>query len=215
MSELGFEGRMSTRPTRRRQRQDAQPSRTRILGAARELLTAEEGFAGLNIDAVARQAGVTRMTIYYQFTSKAGLLEALFDDLAARGRLAERLPAAHQQPDPLDALAELITAFVDFWSSDRLVLRRLRSLAALDPDLEQAVRARDERRREQLRSIVRRLADQRGGPAAEASDETVDILHTLTSFETFDTLAGTTRSPADVAPIVNRLARAALGLHNQ
>ena len=32
------------------------------------------------IDAVARQAGVARMTVYYQFESKKGLLEALLDD---------------------------------------------------------------------------------------------------------------------------------------
>jgi hypothetical protein len=45
-----------------------------------------------------------------------------------------------------------------------------------------------------------------------ASEETIDALFALTGFETFDLLAGRTRSPADVAPIVLRIARAALGL---
>jgi hypothetical protein len=38
------------------------------------------------------------------------------------------------------------------------------------------------------------------------------VLHMLTSFETFDALAGPDRSPQDVAPLVQRLAVAALGL---
>jgi hypothetical protein len=34
----------------------------------------------------------------------------------------------------------------------------------------------------------------------------------LTSFESFDALAGATRSPEEVAPLIQRLAHAALGL---
>jgi len=37
-------------------------------------------------------------------------------------------------------------------------------------------------------------------------------IRTLTSFETFDTLAGTTRGPEEVVPLVHHLACAALGL---
>src|SRR5919197_147205 len=185
---------MSPRPYRlgRRQAAAAQ-TRAHIIAAARELLVASDGFAGFTVDAVARQAGVARMTVYYQFGSKLGLLEALFDALAARGQVGERLPAAFQRPDPVEALAEFIAAFGYFWASDRLVLRRLRGLAALDPDFEQGVRARDAWRREGLRVLVRRLVEQYGRPAAEMFDEAVDILHTLSSFETFDSLAGPTR----------------------
>jgi hypothetical protein len=46
----------------------------------------------------------------------------------------------------------------------------------------------------------------------ETFDETVDVLFTLTSFETFDTLAGTTRTLEEVAPTVQRLAHAAIEL---
>jgi AcrR family transcriptional regulator len=200
------------RPYRLGQRQAAtEQTRARIIAAARELLMAGGGSGGFSIDAVARQAGVARMTVYYQFGSKLGLLEGLFDDLAARGGM-ERLAAAFARPDPLDALAEFIATFGRFWSSDRLVIRRLRSLAALDPEFEQGVRARDEWRRGGLRVLLGRLAEQYGRPAPESLDEAVDLLHTQTSFETFDTLAGTTRSPEEVVPLVQRLARAALGL---
>jgi AcrR family transcriptional regulator len=164
------------------------------------------------VEAVARQADVSRMTVYYQFGSKAGLLEALFDQLATTGGLQGGAAAALGQPDPLDALAGYIAAFGRFWAAERLVLRRLRSLAALDPELAQGVRARDARRRKGLELLAGRLADRYGQPPPQALGEAVVVLHMLTSFEAFDALAGPDRSPQDVAPLVHRLAVAALGL---
>jgi AcrR family transcriptional regulator len=213
------------RPYRLGQRQAAtEQTRARILATARELLMAAPLLpprggrplggrydpGGFSMDAVARQAGVARMTVYHQFGSKRGLLEGIMDDLAARGGM-ERMPEIFASPDPLHALAEFIAVFGHFWASDRLVIRRLRSLAVLDAEFE-GVRARDEWRRGGVRVIVARLSEQEGRPASEALDEAADILHTLTSFETFDTLAGAARSPEEVVPLVQRLARAVLGL---
>ena len=202
---------MSPRPYRLGQRQaSTEQTRARILSAARELLMESRGFSGFSIDAVARQADVARMTVYHQFGSKIGLLEALFDSLANLGGM-EQLAGAFHQADSLAALDEYIRVFGRFWGSDRLVTRRIRSLAALDPDFEQAVRARDEWRRQGLGVIVGRLAERYEQPAS-SRDEVVNILYTLISFECFDTLAGSTRSPEEVTPVVQRLARAALGL---
>ena len=203
---------MSPRPYRLGQRQLAtEQTRARILAAARELLLTNDAFSGFSIDAVARQADVARMTVYHQFGSKIGLLEALSDSLAAHGGM-EQLANAFRQPDPLEALNEYTTVFSRFWQSDRLVTRRLRALSALDPDFEKVIKARDERRREGLRVIVLRLIEKYGKPAPEAIDEIVNILFTLLSFETFDTLAGSTRSIEEVSPLIQRLARAVLTL---
>jgi len=203
---------MSPRPYRLGQRQAAaEQTHTRILTAARELLAESPGFSGFSIDAVAHKADVARMTVYHQFGSKIGLLEALSDSLAAHGGM-EHLADAFRRPDPLDALDEYITIFSRFWNTDRLVMRRLRALAALDPDFEQVIRARDEWRRHGLRVLSERLAEKYGRPHPETFDEMVDILFTLLSFENFDALAGPTRSLEQVAPVVQRVARAALGL---
>jgi AcrR family transcriptional regulator len=201
---------MSPRPYQLGQRQAAsEQTRNRIISAARELLMVREGFSGFSIDAVARQADVARMTVYHQFGSKVGLLEALCDSLAASGGM-EQLASAFRRPQPLDALDEYISVFGRFWESDRLVTRRLRGLAALDSDFEQVIRARDERRRAGLRVIVGRLVEQQGQPTPAVLDQVVDVLYTLTSFETFDMLAGPTRTIEEVTPVVCRLARAAL-----
>jgi len=186
-------------------------TRARIVTAARELLAAPAGFSGFTVDAVASQARVARMTVYNQFGSKRGLLEALFDDLAARG-LLERLRAAFGRPEPYEALAGLVAAFGGFWHSDRIVLRRIRALAAIDADFEKAVRARDERRREALRTIIDRFAERYNKPSPGAREEVIDVLHTLTSFESFDNLAGATHSPEDVIPLLCRLTLAILEL---
>ena len=203
---------MSPRPYRLGQRQAAtELTRARILNAARELLMSSNGYSHFSIDAVARQADVARMTVYHQFGSKIGLLEGLCDSLAASGGM-EQLATAFRQAEPLDALREYLLVFSRFWDVDRLVMRRLRALAALDPDFEQVIRTRDEWRRQGVSVIAERLVECHFLSPGEALDKTVDILLTLSSFETFDTLAGPTRSMEEVVPLVYRLARAALKL---
>jgi len=198
---------MSPRPYRLGQRQVlTDETRSKILEAARAQLETEASFS---IDAVARRADVARMTVYYQFGSRRGLLEALFDSLAARGGL-RGLPSAFQQTEPRVALDGLIDVFARFWSSDRLVLRRLRALAALDPELDELLRDRNEGRRQGLRVIVGRLEFDRD-PKGRSASELVDVLFALTSFENFDVLAGPGRTPEQVTPLVKRAAAAIVG----
>jgi AcrR family transcriptional regulator len=178
----------------------ADEKRRRIVLAARDLLAHEEDTASFTVEMVARRAGVARMTVYHQFQSKRGLLEALFDELANRG-LVPHLKPIFQAPSPERALDALIHAFAMFWESDRIVLRRARALAALDPEFAESIRARDERRREHLRNI---LASR---PGAAAS---IDVLHMLTSFETYDALLHGGRTFDDATRIIRRLAAAAL-----
>jgi len=195
---------MSPRPYRLGQRQVlTDETRAKILDAARQQLETESSFS---IDAVARRADVARMTVYYQFGSKRGLLEALFDTLAARGGL-RGLASAFQQADPRVALEGLVDVFARFWSSDRLVLRRLRAMAALDPELDEVLRDRNEGRRQGLRVIVSRL-ELPGDGKGKAAGDLVDVLFALTSFETFDVLAGPQRTPKQVAPLIKRAASA-------
>ncbi|HEX2034207.1 MAG TPA: helix-turn-helix domain-containing protein [Chloroflexota bacterium] len=194
-----------------RRRAAAEETRARIVAAARELLTAGSGVTGFTGDAVARRAGVARMTVYYQFGNKLRLVEAVFDSLAVRSGAGE-LVAAIQHPEPRQGLTDFIAAFARFYAADRPIIRRLRGLAALDPDVEVVWRERAERRREGLRALLERLAARHGRPSPQGLDVVVDVLYTLTSFETFDTLAGDTRSVEEIAPLVQRLAHAALSL---
>ena len=199
---------MSPRPYRLGKREEViDQSRRRILDATRALLGVASAYPGFTVDAVARRADVARATVYYQFGSKAGLLEAVCDDLAEAGGMAD-LARVFTNSAPDVAIHGFITAFAGFWAADRIVMRRLRALATLDPDVGAVIAARDQRRREGLVVLVSRLP----GSAGAAADQAVQMLHALTSFETFDTLAGPDRDLADALPIVIRLAKAALSI---
>ena len=194
-------------PVNRRRAVDA--GRDRILDAALQLL--QRDFAAFSLDAVARKAGITRMTVYNQFGSKAGLLEELFDQLVTRGAFAD-MPAVFAEPDPGDALELFVEILGRFYSENRSVLSRMRAAAGSDPDLDEAMRKRNERRRRGIETLVQRL-DPRQRPSVP-DGELVNTLDVLLSFNTFDSLAGPERTPSDVAQLVRRLVRGVLGGRN-
>jgi AcrR family transcriptional regulator len=199
---------MSPRPYNLGQRRGPiDRGRQQVLDAARRLLAGTASYTAFTVDAVAKQADVARATVYYQFGSKAGLLEAVCDSLAEAGQMSE-LAVAFTESDPREALRLFIGCFGRFWSVDRAAMRRLRALAALDPDVGAVISARDERRREGLTVLVSRLAG--ASVLAAEPDHAVRVLFTLTSFETFDTLAGPGADLTAVAPDIRRLAEAAL-----
>ncbi len=149
---------MSPRPYQLGKRQAViDESRRRVLDAARALLAGPGGYTAFTVDAVARRADVARATVYYQFRSKTGLLEALCDDLAEAGQMGD-LPRAFAGSGPFAAVQGLIEVFARFWAADRVVMRRLRALAALDPEVHAVITARDERRRRGLEILISRVA---------------------------------------------------------
>ena len=182
--------------------------RERILAAARELL-ADDDAEAFSIDAVARRAGVARMTIYNQFESRAGLLEALFDSLAANGPFGQ-MADVFRQEDPIVALDEYVAIFGRFWALHRGAHRRLRAAAMHDAELAAAIESRNERRRKGVTEMLRRLGD-RARPVVPRT-EVVNVLFVLLSFDTFNALAGESRTPEDIIPMMRRLTRAVLGI---
>jgi len=187
----------------------AAQTRERILSAARDLLVSE-AFSEFTMDAVARKADVSRLTVYYQFESKVGLLEALYNYIAKRGHM-EQLPEVFRQGnDPIRTLHDFMKVFADFWASDRNVIRRLHALAAIDAQIAQGIHARNERRRNGLRVILERYC--RSYPRTALQEAVaIDTLHMLTSFETYDALADGERSFEEVVEIIRKMAYHAIG----
>ena len=124
---------MSPRPYNLGKRQvQMSQGRRQVLDAARGLLAEVTSYGNFTVDAVARRAGVARATVYYQFGSKPGLLEAVCDDLAEAGGLAD-LAGAFTQAEARAAWRRFVAVFGRFWDADRLVMRRLRALASSSP----------------------------------------------------------------------------------
>ena len=176
----------------------ADVTRKRIMRASRRLLTGGKDLPAFSLDAVAREAGVTRLTVYNQFESKRGLVEAVFDDIAERGGLFE-LRSVLAEAHAMASLRRVVAVFCRFWASHDRVLAKLAGMTKLDRDIAASLKQRTERRRGVLTVLVKRLARGR------APDDLVDVLFTLTSFETFEALSVRQRSAAAVEALIWQL----------
>lgn len=186
-------------------------TRARILEAARKLLADEISLSDLSMEAVAGAADVSRLTIYYQFESRRGLLEALYDYVANRGNMRQ-VASIFQEPDQEKALEKMVKTFVEFWASDPVVIRRVRGMAALDEEVAAGMQARDSRRRRVAGEIVRRLHLHQLEPEKiEQQNLAADVLAMLTSFETYDALARAGHTDEEITDTVVRLARSVAG----
>jgi AcrR family transcriptional regulator len=185
-------------------------TRQRILGAARQLLLSEN-VSEFTMEAVARAADVSRLTIYYQFESKAGLLEALYDYIAKRGHMENLAEVFRQGNDGLQQLHNFIEVFARFWASDRAVIRRLHAMGVIDAEIGKSLRARNERRRQGLRVLLERYSLMYRAFNAMEEPRAVDTLHMLTSFETFDALAAEGRKFEEVLAMIRKQANHAIG----
>jgi AcrR family transcriptional regulator len=183
----------------------ANAKRERVVAAATQCLREDGGLGAFSLDSVAKAAGVTRLTVYNQFGSRRGLLEAVFDDIAARGHLAT-IPEALALPDPLQGLDAIIDRFCDFWSSDEAI-GRLHDAMAWDAEFAVALAARHERRRKLLQALMKRLVP--ADALARRRRDAVDFVFAMTSFAMFR-LLGSNRSAAAVAELVKTSCRAVL-----
>jgi AcrR family transcriptional regulator len=185
-------------------------TRARVLTAARELLLLQD-FSGFSMESVARRADVSRLTLYYHFESKAGLLEALYDHIASRGKMEQLVNVFRRSSDPLATLRDFIGVFTNFWASDRAAIRRLHALATIDPDIGKGLQARNERRRQGVQTIVQRYSRLYPSLSSTQKAIAIDTIHMLTGFETFDALAGSSRSLHEVVTIIQEHVHHAIG----
>jgi AcrR family transcriptional regulator len=173
-------------------RRQAEVDRTRaaILSAARQVVGEVGPAAGLAT--MAKRAGVSRITVYNQFGSKAGLLEAL---TVAAGRPSE---APLRGADPSDDLKDRIAEACAAWAADPRLYRQLQAR----PGVKDETAGAD-------RDLAERLAAQDRLRPGCSIKEAEDVIGILTSFPVFDRLhKGGRRSPAAVAEILVRMASA-------
>ena len=186
------------RPYELGKRQDASDrTRQAVLEAARKQLEVG-GVRDLTMESLARASGVTRQTIHNLFGTKSALLEALFDRLAVDAGMM-RVREVFMAPDGESMLAKMVEVFTGFWLQQRIVLKRIHGLAAIDPEFGQAVDARNRRRHGVAERVIDRLCTGRSGRDEEERLRKVAILVAMTSFEFFDALAESSGSAVEGA----------------
>lgn len=170
-------------------------TRAAVLAAASELMAAA-GDSTLSVGAVAKRAGVSRLTIYNRFGSRSGLLRAVAGE-AHRRTLA---PPGERAEDPREELRNRLSAACATWASDPALFRALPAVTSTgDPAAN-----RD-------RALAERLASADQLRPGCSLKEAEDVIGALTSFATFDRLhQDGRRSSAAVAEILMRLAGAIL-----
>ncbi len=167
-----------------------QRTRHNVVAAVRERLI-EAGYHGLSLEQVAEDAGITRATIYRQFGSKLGLLQAVADDLAGRGHAAERLGAAVTIPDASTAFRSMVSELCRFWDTDPALFRRMVSLSAVDPEARQVIHTREQWRHDGINTLVNRLANEKRLRAPFGADQAIATVAAVTSFPACDQIATT------------------------
>jgi AcrR family transcriptional regulator len=191
---------MAVKSKRRNYRSEARAAsvdegRARMIEAGRKLLSGGKGVPAFSIDAVAREAGVTRATVYNQFESKQGLLTAVFDSIAREGGLFD-LPQVMSESDPNKALRRVVAIFTNFWGMHARAMPKFGAFSQLDEEIGAVLNERSERRRTLLAAIVARMK-----PIQSPAD-LVDVLFALTSAEFYRLLAVRGRSVRTVEELI-------------
>lgn len=177
-----------------RRREAVDRTRSIILAAARDLVS--ELGPDSSVGKVAERAGVSRITVYNQFGSKARLLQALTAD----ARPTDAGTTTEHGPDAYAQLKSRISQACAIWSANPALFRQLQGHGSwagedseLDRGLAEALAARD-----QLRP---------GCSIKEAED----VIGILTSFQAFDRLhKDGRRSSSAVAEVLTRMASGVL-----
>jgi len=106
--------------------------KARVVQEATKLLRTSDRVTAVSLDVVAKAAGVTRLTVYNQFGSRRGLLEAVLDNLASKAGF-ERIREVMALEDPTQALGELIDVICRAWGYDESIAS-IHAAASIDPE---------------------------------------------------------------------------------
>jgi AcrR family transcriptional regulator len=170
------------RPVTQRRGIDASVSRERILEAT-EALIVDGGFARATVNELAQRAGVSRATVFSQFGSKLGVLQALAVRCSG-GPTMRAIREAVGLDDPERIVVAVVDATCAHWERQGHILLTLKAIAELEPG---AIELIDEQRVDQrtsLQTVVRTL--RRGGRGHDLpAPQLVAALHMVTSLEAF------------------------------
>lgn len=171
--------------TLRKRAQTAERTRLRIIEAARTLLS-DSGYHNVSLDTLATKAGVSRQTIYVQFGSKFGVLQALAEHIEYESYGGGMIEEARDATDPVQTIRRGITHLTHFFRRNAELLRTFYAQALSDPDFRSVWEDRQQKRWEAIHLLVKRIEHE--GYLAEGwgVDEATDWLWSLTNFRLYD-----------------------------
>jgi AcrR family transcriptional regulator len=175
--------------TSRKREQASLETRQRIRVAA-EALFLRDGYARTTTKAIAREAGVSEMTVFLAFNNKAALLSEIIrttvrgdDDgtpIAARASWHEILAAP---PD------EIVPRFAQFNGAVQVRTARILAVAEAAATTDEQLAARRDSAHEHIRADFQQVADALAGhrrlPAHLSATHAADVIYALTNPTTY------------------------------
>ncbi|MHB8691512.1 MAG: TetR/AcrR family transcriptional regulator, partial [Solirubrobacteraceae bacterium] len=131
--------------------------REQLLDAALRVI-ARDGYAGVSIDAIAREAGVTRPVVYGVFDGLGALLYALLDRTEERAltQLLDAFPEDVETAPPAELIGATVRGLIETVRADPLTWRPILLAPEGTPD---AVRERVDRDRDLVRKRIQALLE--------------------------------------------------------
>jgi AcrR family transcriptional regulator len=165
-------------------------ARAAVIDAARALFL-ERGYGAATIEAISERADVPPSTVYRLFSSKHGILKALFDVSIVGDHdpvpMADRphVRSLVDQPDPREQLAGFVSITAHVNERIAPLYRVLVSAAGADADAAELLDELTRQRQEGQRMITRALT--RAGSLRQELRErdAADVIHALMSPELF------------------------------
>lgn len=190
---------VKARPKRRYdnsgRRERAHATRARVVEAATRVFL-EHGYVGATVPAIAAEAGVSLQTVYRAAPGKPHLLAAAVRSAVAGGTERADLPADDrpairaiiEEPDPAEQLRLYAHTQPGIWARVGPLLRVLDTAAASERELRRLQLEEDGQRHAGLTRFARLLAEHGALRDGMTPKHAADIMVTLCSFATYDSL---------------------------
>lgn len=154
--------------------------RTRILETAWRLI-GERQDASVSLLEIAREAGVSRQTVYVNFGNRAGLLLAMVEHRDSTSPELGRMKRSRQDQPADEVLEAVVRNWFRYVPVVFKVAYALQAAAATDEDARQALDSRMQLLRDGLSALMRRLASEgrlaQGWSAETAADWCYHLVH--------------------------------------
>jgi AcrR family transcriptional regulator len=170
---------------------NARSRRTRaaLLDAARDLIESE-GYAALDMAAVAVRAGVTRRAVYLHFATRTDLVAALFNHVSGVEHLTASLQPVWDAPDAQTAVRAWTKHLARFNQRVLAVDRATLTAAEIDADAARHRAQVTEDQRAAARRLAARLADEAVLAPPWTEETAADLIWVLMRPDSFGLLTG-------------------------
>ncbi len=174
------------------------------MSAARQVLA--RGGHKFGLEQVAREAGLTRRTIYHHFDSRLALLDAVLVDFEIRAGVHQGL-RAFEIEHPGDRFEAIARETSRIWAAEHEMIRAVFGLA-FDPAVRQMIDAHDSGRRQAFSYQIIELEGSGRLHHDLTAEQALAGLMLLTGFEAYDHLVSQSGLSTEAASrVLGRLAR--------